>query len=70
MSTAPDSYFGVTAQTTRSLWRLSRRCSRGRGLHIIAVGTLDGGDAHDFTVRVFTDNEEGIQSVDLVPVDL
>jgi len=70
---APDSYvFVVTAaDDTVPLAAFEAIVLESERVYtIIAVGTLDGGDAHDFTVRVFTDNEEGIQSVDLVPADL
>lgn len=36
---------------------------------VVALGTLDAGDAYDFTVRVFIDNDDGDQYVDLVPVN-
>lgn len=34
---------------------------------ILAIGTLDGTDDYDLTVRVFIDNDNGDQFVDLVP---
>ncbi len=68
---APDSYiFVITAagDTVPLATFEGIVLETGTIYTILALGTLEGGDAYDFTVRVFTDNEEGIRSVDLVPV--
>ncbi len=68
---APDNYaFVVTAAGNTSPLAIFEGIvlETGTIYTILALGTLVGDDAYDFTVRVFTDNEEGTQSVDLVPV--
>jgi hypothetical protein len=68
---APDSYiFVVTAAGNTVPLAIFEGIvlETGTVYTILALGTLEGDDAYDFTVRVFTDNEEGIRSVDLVPV--